>query len=260
MTTSISKVPRQNQPLRVNGFSGPLTPESTVLEACRAAAKAEDDYVQKAVLAGVLLLERRFAMEAGSTENWDSHSKPDADKFTAWLSKVGLKIPTAYRWMAAAENAARSALRIDSAMPFTPAIDIGGQMVPISTALLPDAKPSTINPQLSTFRQGFFDFMADKSISEAARAVVDGESPAHRITRAARGKLDGGSRGEDRKAWHTFIGVKLSDISGHLNHWKSFSASQKESTEEAFTRALEKWPTPLLEHLAKQIKAQLQTR
>jgi len=255
--------------------------EQHVLQACRDALQAEHDYATKAVIAGMLLNEFRHHLARTSHTEKSSlispispispttihgrnqHSK--GDSFLPWIESHGIAKPTAYRWMTAAERVARHQLNLPQAAPFTPFIEIHGEPVPLSKALLaptPSDGPagSQLDPRLASFRQSFFDFMQDKTLAEATRAAVDGESPAHRITRAAAGKATGGTKGEDRKAWHTFIAEKLSDISAHLKHWRSFTGPQKECTQEALHRAVEKWPTPVLEHMAKAIKLELTRR
>lgn len=250
-----------------------ITSEQSVLSACQDAMHAEHDYATKAVIAGMLLSEFRHSL-ARSCHSGNSvanaafkhnQNTPKQDLFLPWLNSHGIAQRTAYRWMNAAERVARHQLRLPAAALFSPFIDIQGEQVPLSRALLAstpsDGDPgSYLPPKLAEFRQSFFDFMSDKTLAEATRAAVDGESPAHRITRAASGKSDGGTTGEDRKAWHTFIAEKLSDISSHLKHWRSFTTPQKECTQEALLNAVEKWPTPVLEHLQKAIKLELTLR
>ncbi len=263
----------------------PITLEQTVLRACRTAAQAERDYAQKAVIAGVFLLEYRAAL---SCPCHDGNSRPNAgvehnltrlchcvtsganssvkhnqntpkdELFSAWLNSHGIPHRTAYRWMQAAERVARLQLNIQAAVPFTPAIEVNGAAIPLSQALTcPEAE---LPDQARSFRQAFFGFMADKTIAEACRAAVEGESPAHRISRAGAGKLAGGCHGEDRKAYHVFIAEKLGDISTHLRSWHKLSASQREAIEDAFCRSLDAWPSPLLEHLVKYAKIALSRR
>ena len=110
------------------------------------------------------------------------------------------------------------------------------------------------------FRQGIFDFMADKSLSEAARASLYISSPGSRVTRAANGKDKGGSHGEDRKAFHTFALRKPSDFTSHLSHWDALTSTQKESIEDGAKRLVEKWPTVFLDFLIKTARAELQNR
>ena len=92
--------------------------------------------------------------------------------------------------MQAAERAARIGLHLVSADIFAPVIEIEGISIPLSQALT--APEAELPPRALEFKQAFFDFMADKTISEAARAVVDGESPGGRLSRAAGGKNQGG--------------------------------------------------------------------
>jgi hypothetical protein len=244
----------------------PITLENTVLQACRAAAQAERDYAQKAVIAGIFLIEYRAKLacichdgnsRTNSRLKHNNHTPKD-DLFLPWLESHGIPQRTAYRWMQAAERVARLQLNIQAAVPFTPAIEVDGTAIPLSQALTcPEAE---LPDQARSFRQAFFDFMADKTIAEACRAAVEGESPAYRISRAGAGKLAGGSHGEDRKAYHLFIAEKLGDISTHLKSWHKLSAAQREAIEDAFSRSLDAWPSPLLEHLVKHAKLALSRR
>lgn len=256
-----------SSPLASRGgdVSSPSVPESRVLAACQAAARAEADYATKAVIAGLLLLEHRQALcschsGTGKTNDVIRHNQhTSSDKnFTLWIERNGIAKRTAYRWMGAAECVARLQLGLQTAEPLLPYIDVEGVSVPLSQALT--APEAELPPKAMAFRQGVFDFMSDKTLAEAMTAALDGESPAHRITRAAAGKLHGGTRGEDRKAWHTFVAEKLSDVGSHLKHWRSFTADQKTATLEAFTRQVEKWPTPVLEHIKKAAQLELQKR
>jgi hypothetical protein len=239
--------------------------EQHVIAACQAAAKAERDYATKAVVAGILLLEYRDHLRTAHCEpgrsnavlKHNQHTLPEHN-FTLWVETQGIPISTAKRWMNAAERVARLQMGLTLAADFRPSIDVEGVVVPLSAALT--APEAELPDQALSFRQGFFDFLEDKTLAEATRAAVDGESPAHRITRAGAGKTKGGHAGEDRKDWPTFIAEKLSDVSSHLKHFRKFSGPQKDLAYEHLHRAVEQWPTPVLEHLAKCIKLEMAKR
>lgn len=226
---------------------------------------AEGDYVKKAAMAGMMLLEYRDSLRAchngtsgANTALKHNKSTPKEDQFKPWLAAHGIAERTAYRWIEVAERVARLQLQLPAAADFRPAIDVEGVVISLSQALTtPDAE---LPQKALQFKQGFFDFLQDKTLAEAARAAVDGESPGSRITRAGAGKAHGGSRGEDRKAWPTFIAKKLSDASSHLEHWPQFTAGQREITQDALRNAFEKWPTGFLEYAQKAIKAELAKR
>ncbi len=250
--------------------SVPTLPEnSRLLEACRAASAAESEYATKAVIAGFALLEFRDGLRTSHRGKGGTNERPvpihhnqntSSTVFLRWLEDNHLSRSGAYRWMNAAERVARLQLNLPMAHDFAPFIEVEGTRVPMSEAFAPGSKACEQFPEVKKFRQNVFDFMADKSLAEAARAAIEGESPAHRITRAGNGKVEGGTRGEDRCAWHDFIGERLREICGHLARWRRFSSKQKETTQEHFENAIEKWPTPLLESLAKSIKTVLQRR
>jgi hypothetical protein len=238
--------------------------EKATIKVCREAALAEKDLALKAVIAGMHLLEFRASQkclshgETGKTNEVIRNNQYSETTLTAWFEANKISRASAYRWMDLAERVARGRVGLSAAAPFSPVIDVEGVVVPMSQVLT--APEGDLPDKALEFRQGVFTFMQDKTLREAAMSALAGESPGHRYTRALAGKTKGGTRGEDRKAWPTFIAEKLSDVSGHLSHWKQFSTGQKEQTEEAFKRAIEKWPTPLLEALAKGLKTELQKR
>jgi hypothetical protein len=88
--------------------------------------------------------------------------------------------------------------------------------VPLSQALT--APEEELPTEAWEFRQGVFAFMADRTLSEAAVAAIDGESPASRISRAG-GKLAGGFRGEDRKNYPVFIARHFLKLNTNLAAW-----------------------------------------
>jgi hypothetical protein len=233
--------------------------EKRVIGACREALKAEADYAFKAVTAGLLLMEFRHVLSplphCGATGRFQA--KTEENGWRKWLAAHSIAKTTADRWMLAAERVARLQLGVRMDMELPGAIDVEGVLIPLSQALT--APEAELPERALQFRQGVFDFMRDKTLSEAMVAAIDGESPAHRITRAGAGKMKGGAGG-DRKDWPAFIAEKLSDVTGHLKHWRGMSSTQKESVEETLRRVMERWPTPVLEHVRKVAVYQLTRR
>lgn len=177
--------------------------------------------VNKAMIAGQLLREKRATLADES--------------FSKWLEKHVTEISrqTAYTWMNLAEYV-------------TTAIDLPACGMPLSQVLSGD--PKELPESAREAQQLMFDFTEGKSIRGCLRdAVLDGEES--RLKRAFNGRTKGGSRGEDRKNWAEFIGRKLSDISSHLEHWEGFTPGQREKAERYFALAIQKWPTALVETL-----------
>jgi len=156
--------------------------------------------------------------------------------------------------MDAAERIGRAQLGIAMSEDYRPVIEIeGAQSMSLSAALtLPEAE---LPPRALEFRQGLLDFMADKSLSEAVASVLDGESPAHRITRASGGKAHGGTRGEDRKAFEKFTEQKLKHLTTFFG--AKLHVNQKSAILVEFNGALEKWPRWLVEGIADKCRTEL---
>lgn len=261
--------------------------ETKVLELCRAAAQSEANYTVLATRAGFALMEYRAYLSDSSAPSDSSdlqgqgrigHSgrsslihpispaslrgrnqHSEGTSWSAWLEQNGLARKTAERWMATAERVARHLLHIPLALPFSPFIDVAGEVTAISDVLDPDKLPTPgePDPAPAEFRQSFFDFLADKSLAEAARAALEGESPAHRLTRAANGKTAGGSRGEDRKDFPVFAGRALSEVLHHIGakvdkkggHWSALSTLGKQQTTEYLRLFLRGLPDDLVDYL-----------
>lgn len=230
--------------------------EARVLAACREAENALQGASLKCLIAGQLLLEHREALSSshdGKNLAWQGKKKAESDKFSTWIEKHGLSKSTAYRWMEVAERVGRLQLDVPMAYDFKPVIEVGGESVALSLCLTAPEKELT--GKALKFRQDVFDFMADKTLSEALNACVDGESDPKRITLAGKGKKTGGSRGEDRKAFEKFTSTKLKHLTTFFG--KKLHVNQRALIIAAFNSALELWPRWLLEALADKCKSEL---
>jgi hypothetical protein len=230
--------------------------ETQVIAACKEALNAQNDYALKALIAGQLLLEHREAIapsrHSGATGKFVA--KTDEESFTKWIEKQGVAVRTAQRWMQAAERVCRAQLGIPMHETFSPVIEIGnGQTMSMSQALtLPEGK---LAGPARAFRQGIFDFMAEHTLSEAATAVVDGESDGKRITLAAGGKKKGGKGSGDRKAFDVFAKTKLKHLTTFMG--RKLTVNQKAQIVAAFDAALEQWPRWIVEGLAEKCRSEL---
>lgn len=215
--------------------------------AIKAARESVDEARQKCLIAGHLLNETKNLLPHGEFSDWIATNLPEISHVTAWT------------WMRAAANVAK-------ALKFPDAIEIEAEVIPISKLL--SAPESELSAAALEYRQQWFDFTADKTIKDCINSVVIDGDPAHRIDRAVNGKLKGGTRGEDRKDWPTYIARHLSDITALLGcneknrekRWSTMTAGQREAIQDALSTALAKWPTPVLEHLVKQSRDQLKLR
>lgn len=228
--------------------------ESAVIEACRQAVNAQQNYALKALIAGQMLAEHRAAMMTSHDgKSWNDRTKEEADQFGKWLKKNNLASTTAYRWMEVAERVAKLQLGLSVHELLPPAIEVEGVVVTYSDALtLPEKQ---LSAAALKFRQGIFDFMADKTLTEALTASVDGESEPKRITLAAGGKSKGGTRGEDRKAFDKFTANKLKHLTTFFGH--KLNSNQKGLIIAAFNCALELWPRWLIEAIAEKCRTEL---
>jgi hypothetical protein len=213
--------------------------EERILQAYREAIAAQVNYALKALICGQLMLEYRAALQMTSHRekssaltnsslsyhNWTDRTKPRDQQFIAWLSSRDIAVPTAYRWMEAADRVSRLQLGLLMSDELPSHIEVEGTRVPLSVAL---TAPEAELPEAALkYRQDVSNFMADKTLAEACSAALDGESPAHRITRAADGKRKGGAGQPDRKDWPEFVFRKFGELAEHLSHWDRMSAGQK---------------------------------
>lgn len=229
--------------------------ESAVLAACENAKRLGGEYAFACLIAGQLLCEHRAAMQMTSHDgkSWNDRTKKEADQFGKWLEKHGVASSTAYRWMDCAERVVRAQLGLSASADVPEFIDVGGESVRLSDALT--ASEKALSGKALKFKQDVFDFMADKTLTQALAACVDGESDPKRITLAAGGKKHGGSRGEDRKAFDKFTANKLKHLTTFFRH--KLNANQKGMIIAAFNAALELWPRWLLEAIAEKCRTEL---
>lgn len=243
--------------LAPRSISLPAQREQRIVEAYNSARRAEADYATKALICGQLLLEHRASLASFSHNGKSSISGRNQHSgesgFSDWMESVGISKTTGYRWMDAAERVARLQLHIPAAEAFQPYLDVGGEAVPLSMALT--APEQELSAEALKFRQGVFDFMADKTISEAINAAVDGDSPASRISRAANGKVKGGAGTQDRKEFEKFTATKLRHITTFVT--QKLSATQRSLITAAFVAAVELWPRWLLEAIADKCRSEL---
>jgi hypothetical protein len=228
----------------------PVATETNVITAFRSALEAEKDADYKRFIAGILLMEYRENMIVShrGTTAWESKAKEEDTKFRLWLKTNDLPKTTVYRWMNAAESICRRKMQIGTATDFRSIVDIEGIATSISQVmLLPDAE---LTEAAKTWRQEMFDFLADSTISEAVSASMAGDSPAHRITRAAAGKQHGGSHGEDRKAFQVFAARKWRSIVNDLSHWDAMSVPARDDWWTEMERHAEKLPPAVIAGMA----------
>lgn len=205
-------------------------------QAHQEAEHVAESAVNKALIVGQMLVELKGFLGHG---NW-----------LTWLKEVYPEFHPrkAQRWMEVAEGVMKCVgLEAD-----------GIKQLPWSVVLSSPAED--LPAEAREAQQLVFDFTEGKTMKECLEGVVvDGDEP-HRITRAHNGKTKGGSKGENRKDFPKFIANKLSDVSTHLESWDSMTAAQRGEIHDHFERALEAWPTPLLEKLAAQLKKEMQKR
>jgi hypothetical protein len=145
---------------------------------------------------------------------------------------------------------------MNAALRLTIALGIVPETLPLPLSQVLMLPGGELPPAARETQQLLFEFIKGKTIKDV---ILEGKD-AIAITRAHNGKTKGGTRGEDRKDWPKFIRVELRILSTHLKSWKSYSGSQIESTENHFKVAVEKWPTPVLVSLKKQIGEELKRR
>lgn len=193
---------------------------SVIRAAVQDALACAESAVMKAIHAGQMLIEIKASLERGQWLTWLTANCPE------------LSEDRAQRWMLAATKTALSAgIQTNSfSLPWS-------QVLALPAAELPEAERKA--------QQLFLDFTQNKTLKDCmAGVMVEGDEP-HRITRAANGKLLGGSHGEDRKDWPKFVGEKLSDVTSHLGH--KLSAAQRTAVGASFDAAMRRWPRWLVE-------------
>jgi hypothetical protein len=244
--------------IRITQIEAPT--DSQIAEYVLAAKTAVDAAVPKAIIAGQMLIERRQVLFYEHSylpyrEALEKAVQPDPT-FEAWYMTV---CPfhcrrTANRWMAAAGRVMCFLLEEDRRFPPS-AMEIDGEKLPISFVLT--APEADCTPAMLDFREKFKTFLADKTLANAAATVIDGESEAHRITRAANGKLKryaGGSG--DRKDYPRFIARALSNITSFLSvkkngkivGFRNLDSDQRARVLAAFDVAISSLPDWVMDH------------
>jgi hypothetical protein len=145
-----------------------------------------------------------------------------------------------------------------------PFVKVSGELIPISQLLEMRDPPQ----EARDFREHIYSQIDKIEKNDSLRAAAVGQAPAHIISRSLNGKLAGGTRGEDRKDWPTYIARHLSDVTGLLGcneknrekRWTNLTPEQREAIQDATATAISKWPTPYLEHIAKLIRDETKLR
>lgn len=230
--------------------------ENEILVALQNVKRAGEDYAIKALIAGQILLEYKAALPPLSHSETTGKfvAKKEDDRIGSLFDKVGLSRPTGYRYMQAAERVGRVQLGIPMHEPYRPVIDIdGAQSLSLSHCLT--APEKSLPEEALRYRQGVLDFMADHTLGEATRAVLDGDSDAKRITLAAGGKSKGGKGSGDRKAFDVFAKTKLKHLTTFMG--QKLTVNQKAQIVAAFDAALETWPRWVVEGIAEKCRTEL---
>jgi hypothetical protein len=199
--------------------------DADIYEAIRAAKIATNNGVRQATIAGQMLLEKRQQLTSchdGTKFVLDASPDPI---FEEWLAKVCAEISrrTAYRWMQAASRVLCFLLErwCDEAPTH---VELDGIKYLISYVLT--AQESDCSPAMTKFKKAFEAFLADKTLSEALAAAIDGESDASRFTLAANGKIKGGARGENRRNYAHFVFRHFKALNHIQSRWDKLNMKQ----------------------------------
>ncbi|MGO8699627.1 MAG: hypothetical protein ACLQVY_18160 [Limisphaerales bacterium] len=211
----------------------------------------------KCIIAGQMLTEKRQQLtschdgrkisidDRGADQRGNSGVCPDP-VFEDWLKSVCPFISerTAYRWMKAARRVMFILLELHGGKvaaidlegkPINPiTIDLEGNPIKIylegNRFFLSDilSRPEAdCSDAMLKIREALDTFLADKTLSEATASVIDGEDEAHRITRAANGKLKGG-KPHNRLDYARFVATHFEAMSGIFQKWDEFITEQPE--------------------------------
>ena len=211
-----------------------------IIAAWNAAQAAAQTAVDKALICGQLMVEKRDSIDG--SQSFD-RTKPDHSKFAFWMEKFCPQIPrgTAYRWMQMAERVAECC-RIES-----------GE-TPLS--LVYTAPEKELTAKALEWRQAVFAFIEGKTMKECLAGVVVEGDEAHRITRAHNGRTaKGAGGGGNRKNFVGFIGVKLRHLTTFLN--QKLTPAEQSKISASFAASIQKWPRWQLEELAENLKTEL---
>lgn len=229
---NLTKIPMKSQIPNDSVFRNAVKEALAEAEESRSIGRSA---VQKALYCGQMFIEKKASLPHGQWLPWLSKAVPEICEDTAQI------------WMNAARNVIAGA-----------GLDLKSLTLPLSLVLA--ASDGELSGEALEARQLLFDFVEGKTISDCLRGVLVNGDASHRIDRAINGKTKGGSRGEDRKDWPTFIGRKLSQVSTHLESFEKFTAAQVAATEVVFKSAIGKWPTGVLEMVRRQVKEEVARR
>jgi hypothetical protein len=207
--------------------------DEQIVEACHKADYAEDEASWQGFIAGVMLLEKRHQMaNGGLIHGRNQHS--GGGGFLQWLTELKISKTKAYRWMDCAGRIIRARLKLTMEEQLIPFIRMGERMVSCSEVLT--QKTESLPAEALEFRESLMTFLEDRTLGGAAQAASCEYSPPHHITRAANGKINGGTHAhDDRKAYDQFVVVKLSQIATHLKHWDTMDEAQRVAIQNAFS-------------------------
>lgn len=230
--------------------------ENEIISALQNVKRAGEDYAIKALIAGQILLEYKAALPPLSHSGTAGKfvTKKEDERVASLFDKAGVARSTGYRYMQAAERVGRVQLGIPMHEPYRPVIDIDGERS-LSLSHCLTAPERSLPEEALKYRQGVLDFMADHTLGEATRAVLDGDSEAKRITLAAGGKSKGGKGSGDRKAFDVFAKTKLKHLTTFMG--QNLTVNQKAQIVAAFDVALEQWPRWIVEGLAEKCRTEL---
>jgi hypothetical protein len=161
----------------------------------------------------------RYALVAGQWLNEFQEAVPYGEfeyavrKYCPWFKNRSSR--TLQDW-------ARAAAKVASFVT-PPGVDIGLK----PSAILWAKDESALPPAARDYRRAWFDLIRDRTIKDCIAGLFGGNNEAHNTDRALNGKMAGGTRGEDRKDYPLYIGVKFKDLSNHFSHWHNYSSHQK---------------------------------
>jgi hypothetical protein len=204
----------------------PHTPAAIQAAVADALAMA-DQAVKKAVIAGRMLAEQKAAVGHGQWLTWLTNYCPSITERRA------------QRWIEASERALGS-------------FGLSNYPIEATATQLLTMPADALSPADAAVQLEFFRWLDGKTIKDCmSGVVVEGDEP-HRITRANNGLKHGGSKGEDRKDFPTFIAASLRTIGTHLGH--KHTPAQRTAIGASFDAAARSWPRWLVELMAEVAK------
>ena len=204
-----------------------------------------------AIVVGQLLLEQKaFVSPLCHDGTTGKFSGKKGSSFDEWLDQNCPQIPrrTAFRWMDLADRVSRVIRRIGVGLPCSQTLELStGETIPISMALTqpPEELPETA----LQYRNDVLEFVSGKTMKDCLAAVIVEGDETHRISRAGNGQVTGGTRGEDRKDYPSFVEKKI----GHITHFVEATSEEVAQARiiASFDTALSVWPDWLVAAIAK---------